>query len=65
MIVIFPYHTHLLFFLLIPEDVEFVSEDTNDDDGGITDENYDPNADYSTVQEYRKKQNITTVGLKT
>ena len=61
-IVVFSDHTHLLFLLLISEDVEIVSENTNDDDVGIRDENYDPDVDYSTRPQIEK--NITTVGLK-
>ena len=34
--------------LLISEHVEIVSEDTDDDDEETRDENYDPDADYST-----------------
>ena len=34
--------------LLISEDVENVSEDTVEKNKGIIDENYDPDADYST-----------------
>ena len=52
---IFPYHTseqpnekQRINLFLISEDAENVHEDTDDNDEGITDENYDPDADYST-----------------
>ena len=52
---IFPYHISeqpkekpIINLLLISEDVEIVTEDTYDDGEGIVDENYDPDADYST-----------------
>ena len=52
---IFPYHIleqpkekQRIDLLLISEDVEIFTEDTDDDDEGILDENYDPYPDYST-----------------
>ena len=47
---------------MISEDVKNVSEDTDDNDEGMIDENYDPDADYSTGSQTEK--HITTIGLK-
>ena len=40
--------------LLAPEDIENVGVDTDDNDEGIIDENYDPDSDYSTGPQKEK-----------
>ena len=59
---IFPYHIseqpkaiQRINLFLISEDVEIVSEDTDDNDEGKRDENYDLDADYSTGLQKAKK----------